>query len=272
MARRTPQRAALTRLVPAIVVPAVLALLLAGCAAPLEPRSPADRSTPPRLGSCYVLTPQDTGRPSNDEAAVPCAKPHTAQTFAIGTLPRSTGTSYTAPGHGRYVYDTCEKAFERFLGLDESTALRIRLSWSWFRPSERGWKSGARWFRCDVVGGPTEARQYLALPTTTKGLFSRKPPEAWLTCAQGPTVLKSEKVSCTQPHDWRAVTTIKLGGPQDAYPGDRLVQVRSRDFCSDSVGAWLNYPVDYEFGYTWFHRAEWQAGNRRSVCWAKTQR
>ena len=32
----------------------------------------------------------------------------------------------------------------------------------------------------------------------------------------------------------------------------------------------MNYPVDYEFGYTWFHEAEWKAGNRRSVCWART--
>ena len=36
------------------------------------------------------------------------------------------------------------------------------------------------------------------------------------------------------------------------------------------VGAWMNYPVDYEFGYTTFHEAEWKAGNRRSVCWART--
>jgi hypothetical protein len=46
--------------------------------------------------------------------------------------------------------------------------------------------------------------------------------------------------------------------------------VTTRDYCSDSVGAWLNYPVDYQYGYTWFHEAEWEAGNRRSVCWAKT--
>ena len=44
----------------------------------------------------------------------------------------------------------------------------------------------------------------------------------------------------------------------------------TRDYCSDSVGAWLDYPPEYEFGYTWFHEAEWKAGNRRSVCWAKT--
>jgi hypothetical protein len=28
--------------------------------------------------------------------------------------------------------------------------------------------------------------------------------------------------------------------------------------------------VDYDYGYTWFHQAEWKAGNRRSICWAKT--
>jgi hypothetical protein len=47
------------------------------------------------------------------------------------------------------------------------------------------------------------------------------------------------------------------------------VQSRTRDFCSKSVGAFLDYPVDYDFGYSWFHEPEWQAGNRRSVCWAR---
>ena len=44
------------------------------------------------------------------------------------------------------------------------------------------------------------------------------------------------------------------------------------DRWADSVGAWLNYPIDFEFGYTWFHEGEWKAGNRRTVCWAKTDR
>ncbi|MEZ5193739.1 MAG: hypothetical protein R2734_15400 [Nocardioides sp.] len=67
------------------------------------------------------------------------------------------------------------------------------------------------------------------------------------------------------------MTTIKLGEPGDPYPGGRVVEVRTRDFCSTSVGVWLNYPVDYDFAYTWFHEAEWKAGNRRSVCWARTK-
>lgn len=266
MSRRTPLLR--TTAVLAVLLPA---LLLAGCSAPLKPQTAADKTALPKLGACYDLAPEDTRSPSNAAEPVPCTGPHTSQTFAIGTLPASTGKVYDSPAHGKWMYATCEKAFQKFLAVDESLAMRIQLSWAWFRPSERGWDKGARWYRCDVVGGPADAATYAALPATAKGMFRARPPEQWLTCAQGPSVLNSKKLSCAQAHDWRAVTTIKVGAPQDDYPGDRLVAVRTRDFCSDSVGAWMNYPVDYEFGYTWFREAEWQTGNRRSICWAKTE-
>ncbi|SDS25313.1 Septum formation [Nocardioides scoriae] len=265
--RRTPVLAG-----PVAALLAVL-VVLAGCSsAPLARPEASDRTSPPELGACYPLTPEDVGSSSNDTDPVACGAAHTSQTFAVGTLPESTGAAYDDRAHGRWIYPRCEAAFEKFLGVDESLAMRIQLSWAWFRPSQEGWDKGARWYRCDLVGGSTEATAYRPLPQDAKGLFAAKPPEQWLTCASGPTVLEAEKLPCTEPHDWRAVTTIKLGQPDDEYPGERLVQVRTRDFCSDSVGAWMNYPVDYEYGYTWFKEAEWQAGNRRSVCWARTDR
>ena len=91
-----------------------------------------------------------------------------------------------------------------------------------------------------------------------------------MVCAQGATVDGSVKVPCSEKHDWRAVTTIVLGDASTRYPGDEAVQGRTKDFCSKSVGAWLDYPVDYDFGYSWFQQPEWDAGNRRSVCWART--
>ncbi len=247
-------------------------MLTSACSAPLKRESAADKTTPPKLGACYRLAPKDTDEPSSAKAPVSCTSKHTSQTFAIGTLPAETGKSYGSSEHGRWIYPRCEQAFEKFLSVDQSLAMRVQLSWAWFRPSQRGWDKGARWYRCDLVGGPAQASSYRDLPTTAKGLFRAKPPEEWLTCAQGPTVLKAKKLPCTEAHDWRAVTTIKLGEAEDPYPGDRLVEVRSRDFCSDSVGAWMNYPVNYQFGYTWFHEAEWKAGNRRTVCWARTNK
>ena len=84
MPSRTRSRNAAT-----VVALALAVVLLGGCAssAPLKPQTAADKSTPPKLGSCYVLTPKDTSEASNAAEPVPCAKPHTAETFAIGTLP-----------------------------------------------------------------------------------------------------------------------------------------------------------------------------------------
>ena len=48
------------------------------------------------------------------------------------------------------------------------------------------------------------------------------------------------------------------------YRGDQLVEVRTRDFCSDSVGA-DELPRRLRVGYTYFREGEWKAGNRRSI-------
>lgn len=251
-----------------------LVLTLAACGdepAPGVDPDQVDAVTAPELGACRVLTPDDVARPSNATRTVDCTDGHTAQTFAVGELPESLAdVDYDDEAMGEFAYRTCSTKFQKFLGADESLVMRTVLSWAWFRPSEDAWDDGARWYRCDVVGGGEQSERYAELPQTAEGLLQGRPKDAWMVCAAGATVAEAPKVPCSQEHDWRAVTTIKLGAEEDPYPGDRQVEVTTRDFCSDSVGAWSNYPVDYEFGYTWFHEAEWQAGNRRSVCWAKT--
>lgn len=254
------------------VVLLAVVVLAGACAETQRKDTEADRLTPPRVGACRDLSADDLDRPTNSSKVVPCTSRHTAETFAVGTLPASTGSAYRDRRHGTFVFDTCAKALRDFLGVDESLAMRVRLTWAWFRPSERGWERGARWYRCDVVGGARDAEELAALPDTTKGMFASAQPDEWLACARGKTVIGSTKVSCAEAHDWRAVTTVKVGQPADPYPGDRIVEVRSRDRCRDWLGAWLRYPADYEYGYTWFHEAEWSTGNRRSICWARTDR
>lgn len=225
----------------------------------------------PGLGDCRVLTPEDVELPSNATRTVDCSEPHTAETFAVGQLPAEfDDASYDDEELGAFAYQTCSKKFMGFLGADESRVMRTVVSWVWFRPSEQAWGEGARWYRCDIVGGGEQSDTYVNLPETAEGLLLR-PDDRWMVCVDGASI-NGPKIPCSEPHSWRAVTTIKLGEKGEEYPGDRLVEVRTRDFCSDSVGAWLNYPVDYDFAYTWFHEAEWEAGNRRSVCWAKTDR
>jgi hypothetical protein len=249
-----------------------LALVASACGSALRQDTDADKLTPPKAGACRDLEPADLDKPTDSSPVVPCSHDHTAQTFVVGTLPADTGSAYRDKRQGTFVFATCTKAFREFLGADESLAMRVRLTWAWFRPSEKGWDRGARWYRCDVVGGPEGAKDLEDLPRDARGLFSTDQPDEWLSCARGATFAGSTKVPCSEPHDWRAVTTIKVGQPQDAYPGDRIVQVRTRDRCSDWVGAWSHYQQDYDYGFTWFHEAEWSTGNRRSICWARTDR
>jgi hypothetical protein len=257
----------------ALAVALACLLALAGCSGEADRIDPeqVDSVEVPELGACRMLTPEDVAEPSNATETVDCLDPHTAETYAIGQLPPEfDDADYDDEGLSSFAYETCGKKFERFLGADESLVMRTVVSWAWFRPSEKAWDQGARWYRCDVVGGGDQSKSYVELPETAKGLLLGHPDDRWMVCAEGQEVAGSTKVPCSEPHHWRAVTTIKVGLPNEEYPGDRLVEVKTREFCGRSVNAWMNYPVDYEFAYTWFGAAEWEAGNRRSICWAKT--
>lgn len=226
----------------------------------------------PDPGACRVLEPADIAAASNDTEPVPCAQPHNAETFLVAPFKGALAEAeYDDEALGRHVYERCGRGFMKFTGANESLALRSVLSWAWWRPSEDDWEAGARWFRCDVVGGTDQSAELIELPRTAMGILLGIPGDRWMACVKGGSVTAVPPVPCTEPHDWRAVTTIVVGKEKDTYPGDRLVEVLSRDYCSDSVGAWMNYPIDYEYAYTWFHKAEWEAGNRRSICWAGTK-
>ena len=251
-----------------------LAAAITSCTEDLAPGvdpGQVDAVEAPELGACRDLTMKDISAPSNATKVVDCGQEHTAQTFAVASIPDDlSDVDYDAEELGELAFEACSQKFMKFVGADESLAMRTILTWAWFRPSKDAWARGAHWFRCDVVGGGEQSKTFVTLPKTAKGLLLGKPDDRWLVCVDGPSVSGSVKIPCSTKHTWRAVTTISVGKETDDYPGDRLVEVRTRDFCSRSVAAWLNYPIDYDYGYTWFHEAEWKAGNRRSICWAKT--
>jgi hypothetical protein len=254
-----------------VVLLVLTALSLTACFGTGSTDPSAGPTAAPDVGACRMLSRGDLGRDSNNTAVVDCARPHDAQTYAVGSLPATYAhAAYDDDGLAAYAYRLCARKFSTYTGADESLAMRTILSWASFRPSTSAWRAGARWYRCDVVGGGDQTVRLLDLPPSAKGLLLGRPPDAWMVCARGATVAQSDKVPCTDDHNWRAVTTIVLGEEHDPYPGDQAVEAKTRDFCSKSVGAWLDYPVNYDFGYSWFHQAEWNAGNRRSVCWART--
>jgi hypothetical protein len=265
----TLHRAVVTLLLP------LLASVLVACGAEDQGGNTdpdlVDAVEAPANGVCRDLTRDDVAMPANATKTIPCSQKHTAETYAVGELPADfDDVSYEDTDLAHHAYTTCSKAFAAFVGADESLVLRTTISWAWFRPSEKAWEKGARWYRCDVIGGNSANPDYRPLPETAEGMLSGRPKDAWLSCARGASVAEGTKVPCSQKHDWRAVTTVKLGQPEDDYPGDRVMESRTRSFCAQSVKAWLNYPAQFEYGFTFFHQAEWDAGIRRSVCWART--
>lgn len=253
---------------------ALLLLALAGCSGDSD-AEPAQGETEQvvraEVGDCRVLTPAAVASASDDTATVDCTEDHTAETYAAGEIPEEQADlDWDSPELAAWAYETCAGGFADFLRADESTVMRTILSWAWFRPTEEAWEAGERHYRCDVVGGGEQVVELRDLPETAEGLLEGIPDDRWMVCASGPRVSGSTKVACDEEHTWRAVTTIKVGDAEEGYPGDRFVEITTRDYCSDSVGGWLGYPDSYDYGYTYFGEAEWGVGNRRSVCWAKT--
>ena len=258
-----------------LALAALLVALLSACDAkdvvPGKSADPADLSAPD-TGLCHDVDAAAVDAPSDDSKPVDCSAKHTAQTFYVGELDKDAtkDTAYDDKGLGAQVAKVCAPRFRSFTGATDSLALRTVVTWAWWRPSEDAWKAGARWFRCDVVAR-SSADALAPLPRTTKGLLLGIPPAKWMVCADGAKVADAPRVACTQKHTWRAVSAVSIGKQRDRWPGSRLVEVRSRDFCSDWVGAWTNYSLDYEYAYTWFGKDDWTSGNRLSVCWAQTK-
>ena len=209
---------------PRAVLTALLAvgvLVLAGCgskAAQGSNSDPAqvDATEAPVNLDCRMLTPSDVELPSNASKTVPCSEPHTAQTFEVAEVPGDLrDADYGSKALGAYAYRQCSTAFMTFTGGDDSQVMRSVVSWAWFRPSEAAWEKGARWYRCDLVGGGPQSASYVLLPDSAQGLLHGQPEDQWLACAQGDTFAGSTKVPCSTKHQWRAVTTIKLGEPDD---------------------------------------------------------
>lgn len=258
------------------VLPLLLLVLLcslAACGGQASSGAARDDATaPPTTGGCRNLTRAAMTTPSDATRRVDCSEPHNSETFASGTLPaRFKEADYRDPALDLWAYDACTDGLKSHLGATDSILMRSLFTWVWFRPSESAWDKGARWWRCDVLAGGDHGQHYLDLPTVTARLLAGSPDDHWMACARGEDVNAGAKVPCSQTHGWRAVTTIKVGEAADRWPGEKAIQAKTRQFCSSSVAAWLGYPTDYNYAYTWFGEPEWKAGNRRSVCWAKTR-
>lgn len=239
------------------------------------PASPgSDRAAvPPREGACYRLSFDEATAPTNARPSVPCAEPHTAQTFYVGRLDTVVDGHLLAVDSDlaqRQIQQTCPRQLGRFLGGSPRIRSLARLKAVWFSPTIAESDQGASWFRCDVVAldrGSTLAP--LPAPRRLRGLLDRPGAldEVGLCGTAAPGARGFERVICARPHAWKALTTIGLAGGS-TYPGEAAVRRAGEDRCRTHVRGVSRSPDRFRFGWEWPTRAQWRAGQRFGYCWA----
>jgi hypothetical protein len=269
----------------------VVTLALAACSANAlsNPPSTTSASTPtpapkshtppaaapaPAVGTCRQLVYSAISRYSNDDATVPCAKPHTSYTFAVQTIPSDVAVPGASIGN-KSIQDaasaTCRTAFNRFIGGDPATRALSRLSVTYFLPAQADYNRGARWVRCDVVALKT-ARELAQLPRSVAGLLDHPAAlDDYGVCSQGvPGAADAALVMCTEKHSYRALVTLRLGGDAASYPGVTVAGKDGQRRCSAYIADKLGKAGGYTFSWTYPTATDWAAGQRFGYCWEQT--
>ncbi|MGI8993898.1 MAG: septum formation family protein [Nocardioidaceae bacterium] len=243
---------------------------------PTTPPTTPEPSPPPDTGTCRDLNFGDINRYSNTTATTPCQRPHTAYTFAATTLPKDIafeGVAIKNDAVQQAAADSCRAKFTPYVGGDAATRALVRLTVTYFLPDQRSFDAGAHWVRCDIIA--LQAEKILAeLPSKLRGALDNQGiVDDFALCSGGePGTAASVMVTCNQPHAYRAVAALRLGGTEEAYPGEAVTLDDGRRRCEDLIKADVGADGGYTFSWTYPTAADWQAGQRFGYCWNKTTR
>ena len=276
----SPRRASTRRTARVASVLLAVLLSLAGCgggtptptpspSAPAPSPTHATAAPTPAAAACYALTFDQALAPTAQGRAVPCAKRHTTETYAVGRLDTVIDGHLVAvdSAHVRdQVARACPARLARFLG---GTADDLRLSMLrpvWFTPTVEQSDAGAQWYRCDVIAiaGPTTL-----LPVTghLKGALADQRADDFAMCSTAePGTAGFTRVPCQRQHSWKALRTVPL--PAGKYPGEAAAKAAGQTICRDAGRTAASDALDYQWGYEWPTAQEWRGGQTYGICWA----
>lgn len=236
----------------------------AGPTTATSPTGLPEAARPPKVGACYDLDFDEATAPTSDEAPVRCTRKHTAQTYYVGRLRTVVGGHLLAVDSRRaqrQVRRACPRKLARYIGGSRRDGRLARLEAVWFSPTIAQSDQGASWFRCDVLAlGRGTTLTPLPPPRRLRGILDRSDglDTVGLCGTTAPGEPGFERVICSLPHAWRALTTIDL--EQVRGPGEETC----RDLVSEASGS----PEEFRYGWEWPTRKQWRAGQRFGYCWA----
>lgn len=236
--------------------------------------TPPPRAGPPppapEEGACYDLSFRQALAPTATERPTACDGPHTSETYAVGTLDTVVDGHLLAVDAERVqaqVADACPEALPAFLGGDAEAQRLSMIRPVWFTPSVAQSDRGADWYRCDVV--VVAGAETLAEPTSTlKGALDKQAlRDRYAMCGTAaPDAERFERVICAAEHSWRAIQVVPY--ESRTYPGEDTVRARLEAPCENAGLDAADDPLDYEWGYEYPTKEQWDMGQTYGLCWA----
>jgi hypothetical protein len=241
---------------------------------PTPVAAPAPPPPAPAVGACYRLSYDEAVAPTNEDTPVSCDTGHTTQTFAVGPL------DLVADGHllavdsdaaRAEVAHRCPAQLAAYVG---ATAEQLRLSLLrpvWFTPRIEQSDAGAAWYRCDVIAVSGDKR-VAKIDRNLSGALKKPEGRAeFAMCGTAqPGTPEFSRVLCRDDHSWKAISVIDLAkkSGDGSYPGPDAVKAAGDDVCADAARAIASDALDYQWGYEWPTKDQWQAGQTYGRCWS----
>lgn len=256
-------------------------LVLGGCGGGSEsgatdesPEPSASSTAPPerpKAGQCHQLSQDDVLGSADTEPAVNCSEKHTSETVHVGTFePAKKGEAgaLTSDDANRRASQLCHGKAASYLGTDVAGLRLTRVGVFWFVPTPEEVDAGADWLRCDVVvlkGG----EGLLQLPRTMKGALGEQAGlDRYGLCGTAqPGSKQFDRVVCSGNHSWRAISTIPIQGGE-RYPGTDAARSAGEQPCEDQARAAQDNALEYDYGWEWPTKEQWEAGQRYGYCWS----
>jgi hypothetical protein len=234
------------------------------------PAPPVARPAPtPPAKACYALSYSQADAPTTTRRPVPCAKAHTATTYAVGRLDTVVDGHLLAVDSRRVQADvarTCPQRFASYVGggLDAQRLSMLRPVW--FTPTVQQSDAGAEWYRCDVVAIAADDRLARLSGPIHGVLDTTAGQDRYGMCGTAqPGSPSFHRVICSASHSWRAVRVVPFAdGP---YPGAATVRAAGDSPCKAAGSAAAGGALDYAWGYEWPSASQWKDGQHFGRCW-----
>lgn len=244
----------------------------ASSGSPRTTATPAVVPPAPPQGACYQLSLEQLAKPTNASEPVPCARRHDTRTIYVGRLRTvfdGHALAVDSDAVRRQLATTCPRQLAAFVGGTPEERALSRFEVVWFSPTLRQSEKGADWFRCDLVAfGTGEALLRLPPRPGLKGALDRDGGlnRFGLCGTAEPGAPRFERVVCSRPHTWRAISTIPIAGR--AYPGAAAARESGDDTCRSRVRQRVGFTLKLRYGWEWPTPAQWRTGQRYGFCWA----